>query len=69
MTRQKKIEKDMYIEAILWSMIKEIQAFDYWLDDWVFYSCSVTCQCSIHKVKQIFFKKIYPTQEFKNFEY
>lgn len=68
MTRQKKIERDAYIEAVMWSIIYK-RPFDYWLDGWAFYTCAWTCQCSVHKVKKIFFEKIYPTQEYKNLEY
>ena len=69
MTRQKKIERDAYIEAVMWAIILKQSYFDYWLDYWAFYTCAQTCQCSIHKVKQIFFKKIYPTQKLRDLEY
>ena len=58
MTRQKKIEQEKQIEALIYLFIKKQEAFDWWLDDFLFYQIAFTLNCSIHKVKRVFYKKI-----------
>lgn len=58
MTRQKKIEQEKQIEALIYLFIEKQGAFDWWLDDFLFYQIAFTLNCSVHKVKRIFYKKI-----------
>lgn len=73
MTRQKKIEKEKQIESFIYLFIMQTQAFDYWLDRYLFEQIAYSCQCSPRWVKKIFFKKLYPNKEFREwlneFEY
>ena len=74
MTRQKRIQKEIEIESSIYSFIKHARAFDYWLDDyWLFPQVAYSCQCSLGLVKRIFFKKLYPNKNFRewlsDFEY
>lgn len=58
MTRQKKIEQEKQIEALIYLFIEKQEAFDWWLDDFLFYQIAFTLNCSAHKVKRVFYKKI-----------
>ena len=58
MTRQKKIEQEKQIEALIYLFIEKQEAFDWWLDDFLFYQIAFTLNCSVHKVKRVFYKKI-----------
>ena len=58
MTRQKKIEQEKQIEALIYLFIEKQGAFDWWLDDFLFYQIAFTLNCSVHKVKRVFYKKI-----------
>jgi len=58
MTRQKKIEQEKQIEALIYLFIEKQEAFDWWFDDFLFYQIAFTLNCSVHKVKRIFYKKI-----------
>lgn len=60
MTRQKKIERDKQIKALLFLFIMKQGYFDWWLDgDIVFWNVAKTLNCSEHKVKRVFWKDIY----------
>lgn len=73
MTRQKKIQKEIEIEAFIYYFIMQIGSFDYWLDNYLFQQIAYSCQCSPRLVKKIFFKKLYPDKKFRewlnHFEY
>lgn len=73
MTRQKKIQKEIEIEAFIYHFIMQIGGFDYWLDNYLFQQIAYSCQCSPRLVKKIFFKKLYPDKKFRewlnHFEY
>lgn len=58
MTRQKKIEQEKQIEALIYLLIEKRGAFDWWLDDFLFYQIAFTFNCSVRKVKRVFYKKI-----------
>ena len=58
MTRQKKIEQEKQIEVLIYLFIEKQGAFDWWLDDFLFYQIAFTLNCSVHKVKRVFYKKI-----------
>lgn len=58
MTRQKKIEQEKQIEALIYLFIEKQEAFDWWLDNFLFYQIAFTLNCSVHKVKRVFYKKI-----------
>lgn len=58
MNRQKKNEQEKQIEALLYLFIEKVGAFDWWLEDYIFIEVAATVNCSIHKVKRVFYKKI-----------
>lgn len=58
MTREKKIRQDKYIESLIYLFIIQRKAFDWWLEPELFEQVARTVNCSIHKVKRIFYKKI-----------
>lgn len=58
MTRQKKIEQEKQIEVLIYLFIEKQGAFDWWLDNFLFYQIAFTLNCSVHKVKRVFYKKI-----------
>ena len=58
MTKQKKIEQEKQIEALIYLFIEKQEAFDWWLDNFLFYQIAFTLNCSVHKVKRVFYKKI-----------
>lgn len=58
MTKQKKLEQEQQIEALLYLFIEKAGVFDWWLDDFIFIEVAASLRCSIHKVKKIFYKKI-----------
>lgn len=58
MTRQKKIKQEKQIEALIYLFIEKQGAFDWWLDNFLFYQIAFTLNCSVHKVKRVFYKKI-----------
>ena len=57
MTRQKKIEQEKQIEVLIYLFIEKQGAFDWWLDNFLFYQIAFTLNCSVHKVKRVFYKK------------
>lgn len=59
MTRLKKIQQEQYIESLIYLFIEKAGAFNWWLDTWLFEQVASTAQCSVHKVKKVFYKKIY----------
>lgn len=61
MTREKKIDRDLYIENLIYLFIIKRGAWDYWLEPELFDEVARTVNCSVHKVKRVFFKKILPT--------
>ena len=73
MTRKKKIELEKKIEQYIYLFIIKQQYFDYRLDSFLFANIAKTLGCSIHKVKKVFFKQLYPDLDFRewlqNFEY
>lgn len=73
MTRQKKIQKETEIECFIYLFIMRAGAFDHWLDYYLFQQVAYSCQCSLHLVKKIFFKKLFPNEKFRawlgQFEY
>ena len=58
MTRQKKIKQEKQIEDLIYLFIEKQGAFDWWLDNFLFYQIAFTLNCSVHKVKRVFYKKI-----------
>lgn len=60
MTREKKINRDNYIRGLIYCFIVHEQAFDWWLnsDSYLFEQVARTANCSVHKVKRIFYKDI-----------
>ena len=58
MTRQKKIKQEKQIEALIYLFIEKQGAFDWWLDNFLFYQIAFTLNCPVHKVKRVFYKKI-----------
>ena len=58
MTKQKKIEQEKQIEAFIYLFIETRGFFDWWLDSFLFYQVASTLNCSVHKVKRVFYKKI-----------
>lgn len=58
MTREKKINRDNYIRSLIYLFIVRQQAFDWWLEPWFFEDVARTANCSIHRVKRIFYKEI-----------
>ena len=71
MTREKKIELDNKIKSMIYLYMLKQGAFDYWLDENLFYEVANLLQCSVHKVKRVFFKQILVEnyQFVKNLEY
>ena len=60
MTREKKINRDNYIRSLIYLFIVRQQSFDWWLEPWFFEDVARTANCSIHRVKRIFYKEIMP---------
>ena len=58
MTREKRIRQDKYIESLIYLFIIQRGAFDWWLEPDLFEQVARTANCSVHKVKRIFYKKI-----------
>ena len=58
MTREKKIKQNQYIQSLIYLFIIQKGAFDWWLEPEFFEQVARTANCSIHKVKKIFYKKI-----------
>lgn len=58
MTKQKKIKQEKQIEILLYLFIEKAGFFDWWLDDFIFIQVAASLNCSIHKVKRVFYKKI-----------
>ena len=72
MNKQKRSEKTALIKSLLFLFIEKQGYFDYWLDgDVLFAQVARTADCSIHKVKRVFFKDIYLNNKdfIDNFEY
>ena len=58
MTKKKRIEKNAFIESALYATVIKRNGFDDWLDQDVFNIVAKTCNCSVHLVKKIWYKKI-----------
>lgn len=73
MNKMKKLKQETNIEALFYLFIQQRGYFDYWLDEEVFYEISETVRCSVHKVKRVFWKKLYVDKNFRvwleSFEY
>lgn len=72
MNKQKRLEKTALIKSLLFLFIEKQGYFDYWLDgDVLFAQVARTADCSVHKVKRVFFKDIYLNNKdfIDNFEY
>lgn len=73
MTRQKKIEQEKQIESLIYLFIQKQEIFDYWLDGFLFFDVARTLNCSVHKVKKVFWKNLLVDKNFRlwlrNFEY
>ena len=73
MTRQKKIALEKQIEAYIYLFISQRECFNYWEDYDIFFLIATSLQCSPHRVKKVFWKKLYPLKDFKEwlaiFEY
>ena len=72
MNKQKRLEKTALIKSLLFLFIEKQGYFDYWIDgDVLFAQVARTADCSVHKVKKVFFKDIYLNNKdfIDNFEY
>ena len=58
MTREKKIKQNIYIKSLIYLFIIQREAFDWWLEPELFEQVARTANCSVHKVKRIFYKQI-----------
>ena len=58
MTREKKNQQNQYIQSLIYLFIIQRKAFDWWLEPDLFEQVARTAQCSVHKVKRIFYKQI-----------
>jgi len=58
MTREKKIKQNQYIQSLIYLFIIQRGYFDWWLEPDFFEQVAKTAQCSVHKVKRVFYKKI-----------
>ena len=58
MTKEKRIKQDKYIESLIYLFIIQKKAFDWWLEPELFEQVARTANCSVHKVKRIFYKQI-----------
>lgn len=58
MTREKKIKQNIYIKSLIYLFIIQRKAFDWWLEPELFEQVARTANCSVHKVKRIFYKQI-----------
>lgn len=58
MTREKKINQYNYIKSLIYLFIVKQGAFDWWLESYLFENIARTANCSIHKVKKVFYKDI-----------
>ena len=58
MTRQKKIERDKQIKTLLFLYIQD-QGYFYWHKNFLFLNVARALNCSIHKVKRVFWKDVY----------
>lgn len=58
MTREKKVNQYNYIKSLIYLFIIKQGYFDWWLDSSLFESVARTANCSIHKVKRVFYKDI-----------
>lgn len=63
MTKQKKLEKENYIQSLFYLLILQRGYFDYWLDEDLFLTISQTTQYPLHRVRKIFFKDFYPNNK------
>ena len=73
MNKQKQLEETALIKSLLFLFIEKQGYFNYWLDgDVLFAQVARTANCSVRKVKRVFFKDIYLNNEDfikNNFEY
>lgn len=58
MTREKKINQYNYIKSLIYLFIIKQGAFDWWLEPYLFEDVARTVNCSVHKVKRVFYKDI-----------
>ena len=58
MTREKKINQHDYIKSLIYLFIIKQGVFDWWLEPYLFESVARTANCSVHKVKRVFYKDI-----------
>ena len=58
MTREKKINQYNYIKSLIYLFIIKQGYFDWWIDSSLFENVARTANCSIHKVKRVFYKDI-----------
>jgi hypothetical protein len=58
MTREKKINQYNYIKSLIYLFIIKQGAFDWWLESYLFENIARTANCSVHKVKRVFYKDI-----------
>ena len=58
MTREKKVNQYNYIKSLIYLFIIKQGYFDWWIDSSLFENVARTANCSVHKVKRIFYKDI-----------
>lgn len=58
MTREKKINQYNYIKSLIYLFIIKQGTFDWWLEPYLFDDVARTANCSVHKVKRVFYKDI-----------
>ena len=58
MTREKKINQYNYIKSLIYLFIIKQGYFDWWIDSSLFENVARTANCSVHKVKRVFYKDI-----------
>lgn len=58
MTREKKINQSNYIKSLIYLFIIKQGCFDWWLEPYLFENVARTVNCSVHKVKRVFYKDI-----------
>lgn len=58
MTREKKINQYNYIKSLIYLFIIKQGYFDWWIGSSLFENVARTANCSVHKVKKVFYKDI-----------
>ena len=60
MTREKKIQEEKQITALIYLYIEQMQAFDYWLDMYkLTYPIYLTTKVPQHRIRRYFYKNVY----------